>query len=391
MKLKIGKPELEGALKTVTPAINISAGDLSSHFVIRVFDDGAGGAEAEILGSSGRVFASSHLPCNDIEVSPEEALPFLFTVSGKRLNLWVKALPESVKEISLKFDGTKVQASAGKGKNAKIPSLDPTSFPFWDETMQKVTLTAKLKADRLSNVLSYSKEFVSDQESRNPQLCVAELRRGCLCSTNKTAASVVFPAGMEESTIRLHGKDFSSILSFLSQVGDQEVEILESERVIIFRREDGSLFGESRFRTALPDLTINREEKDIHWWTVSKAELLSAISLLIPSAAWDDYRVGFELDEENDDGGVIRLSMAAVSGGEIVTEIPCIDMELNDDVMLPKFNLHYPSLQKVLSYSEQDDVRFGINPQKKKAGAGWVAFREDRGGDHYLTIMAWLA
>lgn len=385
MKLTIGKTELEEALKVVTPAIHTAGPGLSAFFVVRITPDGDG-FDAEILGSSGRVFAGSPLECEKIEPGAGDAMPFTFTLEGKRLKMWLDAIGDAA-QIKVHFDGAVVHLSAGKGKRAKFPTKDPTGFPFWDQVLGQTRLTAKLKASRLSSILAYAKEFVSDHESKFPQLCVAEFRNGCLFATDKQAASAIFPVGMGDSQMRLHNKDFPGILAFLKLLAAEDVEILESDRAVIFRRDDGALFGESRFSTPLPDLTIIRDTPDVHWVDLSKSEVLSGVALLRPSVRAGDTRVFFDVKEGE---GVVEMSMQAEAGGTVETEITCFDISIDSKIPLPTFSLAYPSLQKVLAFSEEDKIRLGVNPQQTKAGAGWVALRADRDGDHYFTLLAWL-
>jgi len=45
------------------------------------------------------------------------------------------------------------------------------------------------------------------------------------------------------------------------------------------------------------------------------------------------------------------------------------------------------ALLKLLSKSENDNVRFDIRPRKQ---GGWVRVEETRGQDHYLSMLMWL-
>lgn len=386
MQLTIGKDELEKAMQVVTPALNLGGKELATQFVIRVKEQG-GTYAAELLGSSGRVFAGCPMICSEIIPAVGCPMPFSFTVDGWRLKMWLKAITDSPAiQCQYQDKGTMLVLKAGKGRVAKFPVCDPAGFPFWDQTLENTSHTATVEVEYLSDTLSYVKEFVSTQESKYPQLCVAETKEGVLCATNKVAAVAIWSQTLDKATFRLHYKDFSSILTFLGSFQPKSnVEIWESDRVCVLHREDGAMFGETRFSTPLPNLTITKDDTDLYWIDFSRTEVLSAIALLSPSAVKGDGNLNFEVHPSEK---VVRVWMQSGVRNETVS----MDVECKGSggKNIPSFSLPYPPLQKVLAYCPDDLVRMGINHNPKKAGAGWVSFRQDRGGDRFQTILAWV-
>jgi hypothetical protein len=75
------------------------------------------------------------------------------------------------------------------------------------------------------------------------------------------------------------------------------------------------------------------------------------------------------------------------SGGDSV-EYPValagFESQLGDS---SSFQVSHPYLQKALSHFVGDTVSMGVNPKGK---GGWLRFKETKGQDNYLTIVAWL-
>jgi DNA polymerase III sliding clamp (beta) subunit (PCNA family) len=376
MRIEVAKEDLGTALQVTNTSINSGQGsDISNHFLFRT----VGENEVEVLSYNGRIFSSCPLIC---QAEGEGS----FTVEGKRLSKWMQVIPDNV-VVTLEFEDGVVLASTEKGP-VQFQSLDPSSFPFWDETLKEVKEVISMDAQRLKKILTNAKAFVSDQESRSPQLCVVEARDGVLYSADRMCVSAIWVEGLGESKLRIHGKDIAPITSFLSSVkedvGGGKVDVLEHERVLILRRADGAMIGESRFSADFPDLGIKREGDDVYWFEVSKEELDFSIQYMVPCMVKDDFRLRFTAVEGN-----LRMFVKTTSGEEISQVITCHEKSDNFDKM-GEFNLSYPTVLKVLGAYEAETVRFGVNPKANKPGSGWIRFREERDGDDYLNILAWL-
>jgi hypothetical protein len=377
MEITVSKADLESVLRVVTPTVSSTGSDISTHILFRTTETGS-----EVLAYSGRTFSSC--PLTD-SVSGTGA----FTIEAKRIKLWLGAVEET--DLTLSYDDTtKIVTATSPSGDQKFESLDPSNFPYWDQMLNEAEEVGQVEADRLHRALSYTKMFISDQEARNPQLCVTEVRNGSFYATDKAAAVVVDVAGLEKSTMRIHGKDVGSILSYLDSLKNGGLTVYEHPRALVFKRDsDGSLFGESRFATPFPDLNVDRNKDDDRVWVLPKEELVTGINWLRSGAAWEDYRVNFSFYTEGDEN-IVRMKMRSTSGGDIIRDVACLEyVENNSEEAFPEngFSLNYQSLLDVLRQYNGKTVKFGVN---QKGRGGWVRIEEPRNGDSYLTILAWL-
>ena len=163
----------------------------------------------ELLSYSNRVFSGTRIT-PEIESSENGC----FTIEGSRLRQWVAAVPTN-EEITVDFDGasTTTYASLCKGR---FQSLDPSKFPFWDQTIREAAMVCEIDADRLHRVLSYARGFISKDQSKAPQLCVCEFREGNLMATDRVGLVKITVPGMEKSELRVHFKDLAALLSFIT-------------------------------------------------------------------------------------------------------------------------------------------------------------------------------
>jgi DNA polymerase III sliding clamp (beta) subunit (PCNA family) len=377
MIFSVSKRDLETALKVVKSTVSMGGSDISSHYLFRQTE--AGSKSLEILSYDGRVFAS----CPVVASFEEEGKPF--TVEAKRVHALLEAVADdAVLKVSSVGVG-EVTISAGRGKNT-FASLDPDLFPYWDEVLGLSTRTATLPADRLNEALTHAKAFIYDQESKAPQLCVAEFRKGCLYSTDQMAMSVVKVSGMEESAIRIYGKDCGSIVSFLATFKDSPVEIWEEDRAMFLKRADGAVLGESRNANRFPDIAVDWTIEDDHWIDLPKVEVANAVKFLAAGAKWEETKIKMIVGDGN-----VTLLMDAANGKPISLEVKAIGQGFKsvDAPSLPKdgFPISKIYVLNLLEHHSGETIRFGIS---KKGKGGWIRVKDERGPDTYLTTVAWL-
>ena len=388
MKFKVAKRDLESALQVVGASLSSSGNDISTHLVFRRMDPPEGSDEygIEVLTFSGRIFSSCPLIASVEEAGDKGA----FTIEGKRLKQWLAHSGDGA--LTFTLDEGEVTAKASRGRQT-FRSLDPSSFPYWDKTLEEAEVTATVEATRVSAALAYAKSFASDQESSHPQLCVCEVQKGILWSSDKKAITLVRLEEFADSKLRVHVKDTNGFLSFLNTFDGTKVEVLEHDRALIFRRGDGAVFGEARFQTAFPTHNVGMDDKDAHTWTLPKDEVNEAIGFLVSGAAWEDNRLRIKPSKADDE---VILSMSSVTGK--VTELTLNTVSTasadGEDVLeVPDtgFEIDYHCLNKVLSSWPDENVSFGINPMMTRKGLrGFVRFVREDGADKYLTIVAWL-
>jgi hypothetical protein len=398
MRFKVAKQDLDAALQVVSPSISNTGSDITTHFVFRRTGTKKDGYGVEVLTCSGRVFSSCPLIV-DVEDPGEKGS---FTVEGKRLKQWLAHVGDAA--LTFTLDETDVIARAPKGKQT-FQSLNPDSRFVWDKTLKAAKLTATLPADRLAAALGYSRLFASVKESEQPELCVCEFRPrvvetdeetgvetvihegGILYSTDKKAVCLIRVEGMTESALRIHGKDVPGLIAFLGTCESTDVEVLEHERILVLRRGDGAVFGESRFQADFPGLKIQMDDADQHQWVLSKAEINEGIGFLTAGAAWEDNRLHFASGTEDDE---VVMWMMSATGKKTELTLKCKVLDSQDkapDLPPEGFAIDHFRLAKVLGAQKEDEVMLGINVSGAR---GFVRFVTETPCDKYLTIIAWL-
>ena len=380
MRFQVAKCDLDSALQVVTPSLDTkSGGTLTAHFVFRRTGTETDGYGVEVVAIAGKVFASC--PVKVVVEDPGDK--GVFTIEGRRLKEWLQFVSDAA--LTFELDGVTVVAKAPRGSQT-FQSLTPDNRYQWRGTLKESKVTATLPAPRLAAALTHSAKFASTKENDQPDLCICEIKDGVLYSTDKKAVTLIRVAGMEGSNLRVHASDVKCFTAFLGECGTGDVDVLEHDRMLFIRRGDGAIFGESRFQGVFPSLTISLDDVDQYVWTISKAEVLSAVGFIKSGVASEDNRLHMALGKDDD----VLLSMMSTTGLRTELSIPAGAMESVDKApALPAagFEMDHSCLTKVLNSQTADDVPFGINV---KGGRGYIRFVSDRDDDRYLTIMAWL-
>jgi len=371
MKIKVLKTDLEAALQVAEIGIAGTGSDLSTHYLFLYRDD-----VLWIMSFDRRICAQFPLKC-EVEGKDGDA----FTIEGKRLNRWLGGVREE--EITFENRGDGDIAISSQRSTIEIPSLDPSKFPVWEESLSKASPIATLASDRLASALTYAKNFISDKDSTRPEISQVEVIDGALWSTDKKAVSLISMGDLAESSMRIHGKDVPSVTKFLGLKETDDVEILEGERNVFLRRGDGATIGASRPIASFPKLTIDRDGDDAIYWVIKKEELTAAIQCLTAAADWESTRLRFGF---NADSGEVVVAVKTLSGKDNVYPITCIEAEGTDDLPDGGFWLDYPYLQDVINHFKGDTLRFGINSRGK---GGYVRFRHLIDSDDFLTVVVW--
>ena len=400
MEIEVAKQLLEKALSVVGPGLALKESDITGHFVFRVLD-----GRAEVLTANGRVFGSCPITCQCDEDGG-------FTIEAKRLKQWLSSVSDSALILRANDDG-EVTVISPEGE-LPFQSLDPSTFPYWDNLLKKVEkadskraaaekkreedpevelppqVKFQIEANRLAGALNYVKNFISDRETVDPHLCVAEVVKGQLMATNKATATVIQIKGLEESKLRIHRADIQATVSFLAHAGSETIEILESDRAEVFRRSDGSLFGVSRTNDAFPDLDLTQFEGVEHWWELSPEEILATIKFVKSAAEWEDTDINVD-----DEGDHILLWMPAFhSKKRAKRQVQCLDRAKDEDGKvvgsIEPFRLNLDILTMVLGAWKGKAVRFDLYPPTKGRRGGFIRSQEDRNGDVYSTILTFL-
>jgi hypothetical protein len=265
---------------------------------------------------------------------------------------------------------------------SRFKSLDPSKYPYWDKTLADSKSVATIKASRLAAALGYAKDFISDKETTKADLTITEMLKGSLWATDGQAMSLVTVKGMENATLRLHGKDVSAVLKFLAIAKDEDIEILEHERTAYFRRSNGSVMGAARPLVSFPRLAVKQDGEDEFGWEVKQEEIRAAINQVTASGDKNDPRV--KLRYVAADKKVVFAVDSMAGGFEDVYAVECLNPKNMDN--LPQFTIDHKYVSIVQGHFNKDSLKFGVSLTSK---GGFVRFHNVDGDDTFLTVVAW--
>ncbi len=368
--MKVSLNDLQNALSQVRPCVANSAGDITSHYVFRPHESEG----VAVYGWSGKIFAFA--PINGTTYDGVDA----YTIEAKRLDQWLSTLGDTA-VIDFVYDEGVVSATAPRGKIV-FQSLDPASFPWWDQLWASANETGKVRANQLRLAINHSRPFISDDDTKNPKLCVVECIEGTLRCTDLTAMSQTAVPGMENVTVRLHGKDLGAINSFLALQSDGEVTVYESDRAQFFASLDGkgAVFGESRPNAQFPKVGVDDSYTEL--WDLDRNELLTAIKFLVAGASWDDNTLAIERN-----GETVTLSMKSCSG-EVLTQTIDSKIEHKSDDDTFGFQISRLHFQRLLGLCNADSV---VLRSTRKDKAGWITVIEEPDeGFKFSTAITWM-
>lgn len=374
IKVTFLKKDIENALRVA--AIGVEGGDESkqgAHIVFRSMD-----GVLSLLSSGSRVFASVN-PAT-VFLSPGD---WSFTVPASRLQKLVSVLSDENAEIVCEHSGGVTTATTSRGKG-RWGSLDATLFPYWDKTLQACNLTATVKSKELLTALDYSKKFVSDQDTKNPNLCAVECRDGLLNSIDGVALSLVEVSALAKATLRINGKDISSVNAFLGQFADEDVEVLEHDKCQIFRHGN-ALVGITRWMYPFPQFKPKRDDKDKCSFSIKAKDLREAITISDAFATKDDGVLHLSFDDH------VNVSVKSASGASDLDTIPVTPIQMVDmedfNKEFDEFKITREHVDRLLSvYGPEDEFKVGLFWEK---GRGMIRVRRDVDGINYFTVVQW--
>lgn len=370
MKITVAKSDLEAALQVASIGVSNSGNDLSTHFLFREADGGI-----QVLSFSQRVCTASPLTCQ-FEAETGEAM----TIEGWRLMKWLSV----VGAVSVTLENTskgEVTVSSPRSK-IRIKSLDATKFPFFDKSLGEAKDVATISADRLVSALNYIRSFIPDKGGNDrPDVAQIEVIDGVMWATDKRAVTMITLDGLKDSNLRIHGQDIPSVIKFLSNKDTREVTLLEHDRSLFLRRQDGAVVGCSRPLVNFPNIPVPQVQNDQMFWTVRAEALLMGIQVLEASADKGNTRIGMGWSNDQ-----VQLKINSAVGGEDTFPLDAAESDGLDNLPQEGFLMDYPYISHIIGHFGDDEIRFGLN--RLKSG-GYVRFLHEKDKDSYVTVVAW--
>lgn len=377
MKIRISKRDLDQGLQVCSSSVATSGDDITTHYLFRVRE-----GKVEVLAYNGRLFAC--IPLVGTEIEGTES----FTIDGSRLRQWLGATSDDATLTITLEEKPKLHVSVTTGRSTgNFQTLNPSVFPYFDGLLAQAKLTATLPAVRLRDALEHAKAFVSNQETTSPELCVIEALDGVLRATDKKAIAFVKVDALDASTLRVHVKDTAGIIGFLGMAGTGDIEILEDDKAQFLRRpSDGAIYGETRFAAKFPSIVLDRDVADHYTWTLSKNALVKAIQQVTATGDSKDERLIIQWPKNQ---GPISLQVRDTAGKTSTSEVDLqASTTATDAPALPTegFPVHYKALLKTLGTQPEDTVNIGLVRMPK---GGYLRFKENCGGNDFLSVVAW--
>jgi DNA polymerase III sliding clamp (beta) subunit (PCNA family) len=378
MKVEIAKSDLEDALSVSRVTVASNSGDLSSHFVFR-----SRNGNLEVLSYHGRTFSMVPLKCSHDAKDGET-----FTLEAWRLDKWLSGIGDVVVVMDSTNTG-EVKISGGRS-TIRLRSLDPSRFPYWDGTYASAHVKGSVPASRLANALSFSRLFVSAEDTTRPEIAQVEFMNGSLWSSDRRAASIVRISNLEDSTLRISGKDLGAVIKFLGSkpTNELDIQIKESDTALFLSRPDGAHIGCSRPNVSFPNVKL--DERDAPTWIqFPAAEFNSAINILSASSSKGNGRMTFNLD-----GTKLILSMPSEAGGSDSYPIDLTGHEGLEEFPDSGFEFDYIYIQKLISQFSLDTVDLEV--MSAQGNRGCVGFRRqvkeadgNTDTNFYLVLIQW--
>ena len=374
MTFTIDVKKLQETLAVSKLTVAAGGGDIMSHYLFRKNLAGTG---LEVLSYSGRMFSSCPLPC---EFEGDES----FTVEADRLEQWLAALGEDSSVVFSYADKVVSLTSTDPAGTIRLQSLDPGKWYYWDDGLNGITKTMTLGAKRAKNILAHLKEFISKDETKTPQFCVAELRKGIFYATDRQVATVVEAVGSDAGTVRIFGGNIAKIISFVGLCGDGEIEVFERDTFIVYKRADGATIGEARSMARFPDLDLGTGKSDLTKWGVKREKFLQLVRYLAAGRPTKHESMSLKIVD-----GRLELKMPSAAGGDCIQNMDCVIESAPDAPALPEggISMNFEPLVHILGKMSEETIQFGVNA--KPSRGGWVRFKSEKDGDTYHTVITW--
>lgn len=374
MKITVAKPDLEDALQVAS--ITLSPGDeLTAYFLFRHTD-----GHTEVLTTNTRACSAVPLTC-----VVEDEGDGTMNIEGWRLQQWLGGIGDVA--VTMEAEGPGIVKLTSPRSTVRLRSRDAQQFPYWDKTLAEGVAKATIAADRLASAFNYASNFVYDRDTTSPTITQIEVVDGALWSTDKKAISKITVPELANCTFRIHAKDIVPVTKFLSLKGTEKVTVIEHDRMVFFRRDDGALVGAARPQSSFPKLnSVDSNDRPEIEWDVLTSDILAGIQCLKASAEKGNEVLRFDYDT---DAKTLVLGVASMAGGEDVYPVEASDVAGVDNIPEGGFKLDFPYLQRIIGHFGGDSLHFAANRVAKKKGAGYVRFNHVANGDEYLTVVVW--
>mgnify|MGYP003971994427 FL=1 len=334
-----------------------------------------------------------------------------FSIEGKRL-ITATNVMTGVVEIEYNEEEKEVSLKGSEGEATTI-SLDPESFPPWVDKFNQASKVGEISSSILYDTLNTNKQFVSQDDSRRPELAMVLIEGGKAIACDGFMLNMSRHDDLQGMNIKIHYKDISPLMKYLKAYEGNVIEVLSGGQATFFKAEDGALFAVMDLPYTFPPITQQYADA-FNWtprrvWRLSKENFMNGLTFLSAFADKTNYKVSFK-DPEDEALLPPSLEMKSSSskGLSYNLEVPLFEDaeksldEISDlsDLMyatrlkeagegddIASFDFNYLSIKKAVEIYN-DNIVFGCNLEGKK---GYMLFKSDQdSGVQTVSIIGWM-
>ena len=430
VSITVSHNDLKDALNIAQSTLS-NTSDITSHFL---FICNPSTNTVHICSSElPRTFSMIPLTGATLNFDAEQEEDVRFTVQGKRL-ISCNSHVKGVLTVSYNDDEKEVTFSDTQGVNY-FSSLNPSDFPDWEDKLNEaIDYVGENKilidSDKLYETILSLKPYVSQDETRRPELCVLAFKDGVGYTCDG------FGLGMARDDsftalgdMMIHHLDFNSLTKYLKAHSGNDVEILKSEHCqsTFFKMPDGAVYGYMNSPYIYPQQITEKYSDSFDYypnrtWGFNKNNLVSALSFIMAGANEGDTTVIFT-DDLNETHLSPRIEVESSASTNMVgrdlipikADVPLTenqelkDFDFNsvfnlgermfiadsvnrakgtskDDV--PTFKFNFLNLKRILD-TVKDTIYFGVQQEQK--GFGYMIFKNTTDtGIQVASVVGWV-
>lgn len=180
-----------------------------------------------------------------------------------------------------------------------------------------------ISADALSETITATRPYASDDEARRPELAMINFAGGKAFACDGFGLSMARSDSFKGLDLKVHIKDTGAVLKFLKAYSGNDLVVSKSEQAVFFKAEDGGVFGMTALPFNMPEQITTKYVDAFDWtprrvWRLSKADLSNAINFLLAGASDSDYRIHM-IDSENEALSPPRWEMDSTTGKGVIS------------------------------------------------------------------------
>lgn len=287
MKITVSTQDLKETLSIAQATLG-KGPDVTSHFIFKK----TGAGVSVLTCDPPRLFSS--IPLKGCTVEGDES----FTIEGKKILQAISAVSGAL-EVNHKEGDVELISEKGK---LSFPSLDPAAFPPWAEMFETAEHKTDVPAASMAGAMTSLKPYISDDETRRPELCMVLFKGGRGYACDGFGLSMARDPSFEGLSLKVHLKDIPSVVKFLKSHDGHSISVYDGEKASFLKTEDGAVLGFMHLPFDMPAKITDTYAEAFEWtprrvWRFEKSAFQSAINFLTSGSGPNDTKVIFNHSE----------------------------------------------------------------------------------------------